>query len=117
MYNPSKSKDYFLKDPILRVVQRLLAYTFSGWRDTSGTLTKTEFYFLWCMVNQEKLNFGCWLASQFQSVVNKPNKPLILGSIITFLSDQMIALGIGTPTGQPMHVACLTGPLNVDCLE
>ena len=111
-YDPSKSKDSYLHDPVLKYIHRFLALTFSGRKDSAGVLSKAEFYFLWCMQNNIKVNLGCWLASQFAGVLaNK--RPLILGSLITHLAvhENLIDLN-----NNNLHVACEMLPLDLDCL-
>ena len=81
-YDPSRSRSSFLEDLNARYVQRLLAYSYSGRKDSSGIISRPELFFLWCMKNGFKVNLGCWLAAQFKSVMAKKNKPLILGSYI-----------------------------------
>ena len=64
LYDLSQSKASYLKDPVLKVIHRFLAYNFSGRKDASGNLAKAEFYFLWCMRNKIQVNFRCWAATQ-----------------------------------------------------
>ena len=111
-YDPSKSKDSYLRDPVLKYIHRFLAFTFSGRKDSAGVLSKAEFYFLWCMQNDIKVNLGCWLASQFASVLTN-RRPLILGSLITQLAvhEDLIDL-----ENNDLHVACEMLPLDLDCL-
>ena len=71
LYNPSQSKASYLKDSVLKVIHRFLTYNFLGRKDSSGTLAKVKFYFLRCMRNKVQVNFGCWVASQLQSVLSK----------------------------------------------
>ena len=113
-YNPSKSKSSYLKDPVLRYIHKFLAFNFSRQKDAYCILSKAEFYFLWCMVNNVKVNFGCWLATQLQTVLTKPHKPLILGSIITHIAHRMCDL-----FGEDfeVHIAGPTDPLDLACLE
>ena len=59
LYDPSQSRVSFLKDLVLKVIHRFLAYNFSGRKDFCGILAKTEFYFLWCMRNKMQVNFSC----------------------------------------------------------
>ena len=70
-YDPNQSKSSYLKDSILKYIQRFLAFNFSRRKDASGTMTKAEFYFIWCTLNNVKMNFGCWVATQFQMVLTK----------------------------------------------
>ena len=89
LYDPSQSKAAYLKDPMLKVNHRFLAYNFSGRKDSSGTLAKAEFYFLWCMCNKVQVNFGYWVASQLQSVLSKRHKHSIMGPLITHLAVRL----------------------------
>lgn len=113
-YDPSVSKSSFLKDPIWRYIQRFLAYSYSGRKDSSGTFAKPEFFFLWCMLNNLKVNLGCWLAQQFQFVLSRKSKPLILGSYITHLA---VNLGVLDLSNHDLHLACPMEPLDLHCLE
>ncbi|KAG8370011.1 hypothetical protein BUALT_Bualt14G0073200 [Buddleja alternifolia] len=81
-------------------------------KDSSGTFTKAEFYFIWCMQNKIKANLGIWLATQFQSASNK--KRLILGSYITQLA---VSLKLLDSSNTNMHIACHMEPLDIDCLH
>ncbi|XP_071909384.1 uncharacterized protein [Coffea arabica] len=113
-YDPSRSRSSFLKDPSARYVHRFLAYSYSGRKDSSGILSRPEFFFIWSMKNNIKVNLGCWLAAQFKTVLAKKNKPLILGSYITHLATQ---LGILNLEDHDLHLACEMELLDVDCLE
>ncbi|XP_071902173.1 uncharacterized protein [Coffea arabica] len=113
-YDPRHSKSCYLKDPASRYIQRFLAYSFSGRRDSSGILSKPEFFFIWCMHNNIKVNLGCWLASQFKSVLPKKKRPLILGSYITHLAVNLHLLDL---SNHDLHVACQMEPLDIPCLE
>ncbi|KAG8378762.1 hypothetical protein BUALT_Bualt07G0018800 [Buddleja alternifolia] len=46
-YHPNQSKSSYLREPVLKYIQRFLAYNYSGRKDSSGTFTKAEFYFIW----------------------------------------------------------------------
>ncbi|KAL0433098.1 UNVERIFIED_CONTAM: hypothetical protein Slati_2644100 [Sesamum latifolium] len=81
-------------------------------RDASGICSKAELYFLWCMVRSIKVNLGFWLATQFQSILNR-NRALHLGSYITLLA---INLGVFCPDNHNLHVACDSEPLDIACL-
>ncbi|KAG8365288.1 hypothetical protein BUALT_Bualt18G0088900 [Buddleja alternifolia] len=111
-YHPSQSKSSYLREPILKYIQRFLAYNYSGRKDSSGTFTKGEFYFIWCMQNKIKVNLGIWLATQFQSASNK--KRLILGSYITQLVVSLKSLVLSNTN---MHIVCHMEPLDIDCLH
>ncbi|KAG8391683.1 hypothetical protein BUALT_Bualt01G0212800 [Buddleja alternifolia] len=111
-YHPSQSKSSYLREPVLKYIQRFLAYNYSGRKDSSGTFTKAEFYFIWCMQNKIKANLGIWLAIQFQSASNK--KRLILGSYITQLAVSLKLLNLSNTN---MHIACHMEPLDIDCLH
>ena len=113
-YDPSRSRSSFLKDPSARYVQRFLAYSYSGRKDSSGILSRPEFFFLWSMKNNIKVNLGCWLAAQFKTVLTKKNKPLILGSYITHLATQ---LGVLSLEDHDLHLAFEMELLDVNCLE
>ena len=113
-YDPSRSRSSFLEDPSARYVQRLLAYSYSGRKDSSGIISRPELFFLWCMKNGFKVNLGCWLAAQFKSVMAKKNKPLILGSYITHLAVQ---LGVLNLQDHDLHLACNMEYLTADRLE
>ena len=101
-YDPSRSRSSFLKDPSARYVQRFLDYSYSGRKDSSGILSRPEFFFIWSMKNNIKVNLGCWLAAQFKTVLAKKNKPLILGSYITHLATQ---LGVLNLEDHDLHLA------------
>ncbi|KAG8387554.1 hypothetical protein BUALT_Bualt02G0033400 [Buddleja alternifolia] len=111
-YHPSQSKSSYLREPVLKYIQRFLAYNYSGRKDSSGTFTKAEFYFIWCMQNKIKANLGIWLAIQFQSASNK--KRLILGFYITQLAVSLKLLNLSNTN---MHIACHMEPLDIDCLH
>ena len=119
-YNPKTSKACFLRDAALKYLHRILVYTFSGRHAGSTTVNETELYFLWSMKNGIKVNLGYWLATRFDTVVQKKNKPLILGSLITHLA---IKLGVLKPSSSNsfhpipnLHVACEMLPLDLKCL-
>ena len=77
-------------------------------------LAKPKHFFLWCMLNNLKVNLGCWLATQFMLILPKKNKSLILGSYITNL---VINLGILDLANHNLHLACPMEPLDLGCLE
>ncbi|KAH9784028.1 hypothetical protein KPL71_009511 [Citrus sinensis] len=89
-------------NPVLKCVHRLLAYNFLGKKDHSGVFSKTEFYFIWCMLNDVRPNLGFWLADQFQSVL-KRYKTLFLGPYITLLAINLCVLD---PDNNDLHPAC-----------
>ncbi|KAL2228807.1 UNVERIFIED_CONTAM: hypothetical protein Sindi_1860400 [Sesamum indicum] len=111
-YHPSRSKIHYLKSPVLKLVHRFLAFNFSGRRDTSGICSKAELFFLWCMLHGIKVNLGFWLATQFQSSINR-NRALILGSYITLIA---INLGVFRPSFHYLHIACESEPLDMATL-
>ncbi|KAL2520787.1 Uncharacterized protein Fot_24710 [Forsythia ovata] len=112
-YDPSKSKDSYLRDPALKYIHRFLAFTFSGRKDSAAVLCKSEFYFMWCVQNKIKVNLGFWLVSQFSTIV-KNKRLLILGSLITHLAvhENLIDLD-----DNDLHIACEMQPLDLHCLE
>ena len=66
------------------------------------------------MHNNIKVNLGCWLASQFKSVLTKKKRPLILGSYITHLAVNLQLLDL---SNHDLHVACQMEALDIPCLE
>ena len=91
-----------------------MAYSSSDRNDSSGTLTKAEFFFIWCMVAEIKVKLGCWFASHLRTVLSKKNKPLILGSYITQLA---VNLGVLDLNNHNLHLACTMEPFDLVCLE
>ncbi|KAL0312975.1 UNVERIFIED_CONTAM: Retrovirus-related Pol polyprotein from transposon.6 [Sesamum radiatum] len=108
-YHPSRSKAQYLKDSVLRYMHRFLALNFSGRKDTSNICSKAELYFLWCMKRGIKANLGFWLATQFQSCLNR-GRALILGPYITLLATN---LGVFNPDSHNLHLACNPEPLDM----
>ncbi|KAL0373000.1 UNVERIFIED_CONTAM: Retrovirus-related Pol polyprotein from transposon.6 [Sesamum calycinum] len=113
VYDPSRSKTHNLKIPVLKYAHHFLAFNFSGRKDTSGICSKAELFFLWCMKRGIKVNLGFWLATQFQSSLNR-NRALILGSCITLLA---INLGVFDLDCHNLHIACNPEPLDMACLS
>ncbi|KAL0309861.1 UNVERIFIED_CONTAM: hypothetical protein Sradi_5928400 [Sesamum radiatum] len=113
VYDSSKTKDTYVRDPALKYLHRFLAFTFSGRKDSSAALNKTELFFLWSMLTHTRINLGFWVASQFQIIISK-KRPLILGSLITHiaLNAQLIDL-----TTTHLHIACTPHPLDVAALD
>ncbi|KAG8377697.1 hypothetical protein BUALT_Bualt08G0059700 [Buddleja alternifolia] len=111
-YHPSQFKISYLREPVLKYIQRFLAYNYLGRKDSFDTFTKAEFYFIWCMQNKIKANLGIRLATQFQSASNK--KRLILGSYITQLAVSLKLLDLSNTN---MHIACHMEPLDIVCLH
>ena len=66
------------------------------------------------MHNNIKVNLGCWLASQFKSILTKKKCPLILASYITHLAINLYLLDL---SNHDLHVACQIEPLDISCLE
>ncbi|KAL2237818.1 UNVERIFIED_CONTAM: hypothetical protein Sindi_0973500, partial [Sesamum indicum] len=62
-----------------------------------------------CMLHGIKVNLGFWLATQFQSSINR-NRALILGSYITLIA---INLGVFCPSFHNLHIACESEPLDM----
>lgn len=85
LYSATRSKDLYLRNPCLKYLHRLLAYTFYGRKDATNILTKTELYNLWRMVHRQKLNFGFWIATQVSSIITY-HRPLNLGHVILLLA-------------------------------
>ncbi|KAL0446217.1 UNVERIFIED_CONTAM: putative mitochondrial protein [Sesamum latifolium] len=76
-YDSSKTKDTYIRDLALKYLHRFLAYTFSGRKDSSTALNKTELFFLWSMLTHTRINIGFWVASQFQiNDLSEPGAPL-----------------------------------------
>ncbi|XP_043817312.1 uncharacterized protein LOC122724981 [Manihot esculenta] len=102
-YLPTRSKDLYLRNPSLKYLHRLLAYTFSGRKDAPNILTKTELYILWCMHTQQKIHLGYWVATQISSIIQY-NRPLIFGHLITAIAVNQKLLHPAhtdlTPTGK-----------------
>lgn len=113
-YDPSRSRSSFLEDPSVRYVQRLLAYSYSGRKDSSSIISRPKLFFLWCMKTGFKVNLGCWLTAQFKTVLAKKNIPLILESYITRLAVQ---LGVLILQDHDLHLACDMEFVNVERLE
>ncbi|KAL4368664.1 hypothetical protein GQ457_05G022790 [Hibiscus cannabinus] len=111
-YNPSSSKGATLRRPEWVYMQRFLAFSFSGRKDTANICTKTELYFIWSMLHDNPINLGFWLASQFHSILTN-GKSLCLGFVITHLA---INLNLITLDDTNLHVACEMEPLNIDSL-
>lgn len=66
------------------------------------------------MMNNIKVNFGYCLATQFQLVLSKKNKHLILGSYITHLAVNLELLDMAN---HDLHLTCFMEPLDLGCLE
>ena len=113
-YNPSSSKSSFLKRPVMKYLQRFLAYNYSGRKDAAGTINKQELFFLWCLDNGIRVNMGFWLLNQFAAAAKRTEKPLILGSIITFLA---MRLHLVDPADNDLTIACPMAPLDMAALE
>ena len=75
LYNPSQSKASHLKDPVWKVIHRFLAHNFSGRKDSSGTLTKAEFYFFGACAIKVRLTLDVeWPPKcnrSFKSIINR----------------------------------------------
>ncbi|KAL4283662.1 hypothetical protein GQ457_16G016940 [Hibiscus cannabinus] len=111
-YNPSSSKGATLRRPEWVYMQRFLAFSFSGRKDTADICTKTELYFIWSMLHDNPINLGFWLASQFHSILTN-GKSLCLGFVITHLAINLNLITLDDPN---LHVACEMEPLNIDSL-
>lgn len=66
------------------------------------------------MIVKVKVNFGYWLASYFQTVLTKKNKPLILRSCITHLA---VNLGVLDLSNHNLVLTCHMEPLDLVFLE
>mgnify|MGYP004710158467 CR=1 FL=1 len=91
-----------------------MAYSFSGRKNSSSTLIKFEFFFIWCMIADVKVNLGCWFASHLRTVLSKKNKSLNLDSFITQLA---VNLGVLDLTNHNLHLTCTIKALDLVCLE
>jgi hypothetical protein len=111
-YDPSNSKGAYLRKPEWVYLHRLLAFNFSGRKNTANVCTKTELYFIWSMVHRNNINLGFWLASQFHSILTN-GKHLSLGFLITHLAINHGLLDLATTD---LHIACDMEPLNIACL-
>lgn len=108
-----KSMEHILLDPTHIYIHRFKPDTFSRRKDSAAVLTKTKFYFLWCMQTDIKVNLGCRLASQFSSVL-KANRPLIL----VYLNSQFVFHeGLINQVSTNLHVTCEMLPLDIQCLH
>lgn len=84
IYSSIKSKDLYLKNPSLKYLHRFLTYTFSGRKNASNILNKTELYSLWSMATKQKIHLDFWVATQLSGTITY-HRPLILGHIFTSL--------------------------------
>jgi hypothetical protein len=112
-YDSGSSKDYYVHSPSLKYIHRFLAFSFSGRKDSPSVMSKTELFFLWCMINKLKVNLGFWMATQFSNALFF-HRPLILGSYITHfaLNAQLFSLD-----NNNLHKACDMPPLDLKSLD
>lgn len=97
--------------PLWCYIQHFFSYSFLSRKDSSSILAKPEYFFLWCMMNNMKFNFECWLATQFWLVLPKKNKLLILGFYITHLA---VNLGLLDLVNHDLHLGYLVKMLVVE---
>ncbi|CAK7354820.1 unnamed protein product [Dovyalis caffra] len=113
-YHTSTSRSTYLRPPDLWYIHCFLSMSFSGINDDSFRLSKTEFFFLFCMEHSIKINLTAWLGRQFLFMAKKKRGHLCLGSIITFI---VIKLGVLDMNKTNMHIAYEMEPLDFDCLH
>ena len=95
-YNPSSTKSTFIRDPVLRLLHRFIAHSIAGRQRSTGVVTKTDLFYLWCLVQGQHCNLGYW----FIQAVQKLDKPkgnavkryIAFGSYISNLARNLNAL-------------------------
>ncbi|KAH6797101.1 hypothetical protein C2S52_021655 [Perilla frutescens var. hirtella] len=89
VYVPCLSKSAHIRDDGLRLCHRVLAYNFFGRSDLMNIVTIQEVFILDSMFWREKLNFGFYLAHQWQYSANHFTCKVPLGSFITLLEQKL----------------------------
>lgn len=102
-----------MHSPTLFYLHRLIAYLFSGRKDSPSIISKTELFFLRCMVEKKRVNLGCFIASQLNIVIIH-HRLLILRHIVTqiALHERVINL-----ESIDLHKACDSLPLDLMSLD
>ncbi|KAH6817933.1 hypothetical protein C2S51_001536 [Perilla frutescens var. frutescens] len=86
---PRSSRGAHIKDDALHLYHHFLASTFFGRIDGLNVVTVQELFILDSMLLGEKLNFGCWLAKQWQFTANHFLCKAPLGSFIILLAQRL----------------------------
>lgn len=88
-YVPKAAQSNHLRDGALRLCHRFLSCTFFGRLDMMNVVTQQEVFILDCMILGEKLNFGAWLARQWQFTAKHHLYKVSLGHMITLLAQRL----------------------------
>ncbi|KAH6805445.1 hypothetical protein C2S51_030276 [Perilla frutescens var. frutescens] len=88
-YVQRSSKSANIRDDGLRLCHRFVSYNFFGRCDAMNIVTKKEIFILDSMRWHRKLNFGFWLAQQWQFSANHFTGKVPLGSFVTLLAQNL----------------------------
>ena len=112
-YNPSQSKSSVIKSPALKYMHRFIAFSLSGRKESTGVVTKTDLFYLWCMVKGSRVNLGSWFAYFIDQNIHKKKGSFVVGTYITHIAE---TLGVYKPSEHKLTKACDIAPLDIECL-
>ena len=112
-YNPSQSKSSAIKSPALKYMHRFIAFSILGRKESTCVVTKTDLFYLWCMVKGSRVNLSAWFAFFVDQIVHKNKGSLVVGVYITHLVEN---IGVYKPSVYKLTKACDIAPLDIDCL-
>jgi len=82
-YSTSSSKCTHIRNPCIRVAQRILACSLFAQDDSMNVPRLFEFYFLACMLDGDQLDPGLFLARQLHSATVSTKGRIVIGGIAT----------------------------------
>ena len=86
MYSTSSSKWTHIRNPCIRVAQRILACCFFAQDDSLNVLRLSELYFLSCMLDGVQLDPWAFLARQLYSAAVTTKDRIVIGGIVTTIA-------------------------------
>jgi hypothetical protein len=85
-YNTSSCKCTQIRNPCIRVAQRILASSIFARDDSVNVPRLSELYFLSCMLQDERLDPGSFLARQLYSAATSTKGRIVVGGIVTSIA-------------------------------
>ena len=85
-YTTSSYKYTHIRNPFIRVVQHIMALGIFARYDSVNVSQLSEMYFLSCMLEDERINPGSFLAHQLYSAATNTKSRIVIGSIITSIA-------------------------------
>ena len=115
-YQPHRTKSTQLRDPVYRILHRLIAHTISGRKGSSSVVSQRDLFYLFSVITPFRCNIASCFAWYLTLIADRRRSgSLTGGSFITALARQM---GILTPAVlSTLHVECPMIPIDLETLR